>query len=169
MRRAIVAIAGTVAGLVLLLSFKTHPTTAVTSPPAAVSTPTATTKTAATTTQATTTGPKKKTIPAAAKTVTGQVAARSLVDHTVEQRPEAAVAGERVVGVGQLRVLVPQLGELLDHLRVLLAPRDDLLDRLRQVGDVDHRNAGIRRPQAGRQRDAGDQPLDEPHAAFLSC
>ena len=73
MRRAIVAIAGTVAGLVLLLSFKTHPTTAVTSPPAAVSTPTATTKTTATTTQATTTAPKKKTIPTAAKTVTGQV------------------------------------------------------------------------------------------------
>src|SRR4051794_6495465 len=80
MRRAIVAIAGTVAGLVLLLSFKTHPTTAVTTPPAAIGTTTTTTTTApaATTTTntsaatSTATTPKKKTS-TAAKTVTGQV------------------------------------------------------------------------------------------------
>jgi hypothetical protein len=38
MRRALLAVSGTVVGLVLLLSFKTHPA-AVTSPPAALGTP----------------------------------------------------------------------------------------------------------------------------------
>lgn len=77
MRRAILAVAGTVAGLFLLLSFKTHPTTAVTTPPPAIGTTTTTTA-APTTTMATTTAtkataaPKKKTS-TAAKTVTGQV------------------------------------------------------------------------------------------------
>ena len=37
MRRVILAIVGTVAGLVVLLSFKTHSTSAVTTPPAAIS------------------------------------------------------------------------------------------------------------------------------------
>jgi uncharacterized protein with FMN-binding domain len=79
-RRAIFALAGTVAGLVLLLSFKTHPTTAVTTPPAAIGTTATATTTAAapTTTTPTTTAakataaPKKKTS-TAAKTVTGAV------------------------------------------------------------------------------------------------
>jgi FMN-binding domain len=39
MRRALFAVSGTVVGLVLLLSFKTHPT-AVSTPPAALGTPT---------------------------------------------------------------------------------------------------------------------------------
>jgi uncharacterized protein with FMN-binding domain len=77
MRRAIVAIAGTVAGLVLLLSFKTHPTTAVTTPPAAIgTTTTATTAAPATTTTAATrtaAAPKKKKTSTAAKTVTGRL------------------------------------------------------------------------------------------------
>jgi uncharacterized protein with FMN-binding domain len=40
MRRAALAIVSTAIGLVLLLSFKTHPASSVASPPAAVSTPT---------------------------------------------------------------------------------------------------------------------------------
>jgi uncharacterized protein with FMN-binding domain len=71
MRRATVAIAGTVAGLVLLLSFKTHPTTAVTAPPAPIGT-TTTTTTTTTAPTTTATAPKKKTS-STAKTVTGQV------------------------------------------------------------------------------------------------
>jgi uncharacterized protein with FMN-binding domain len=39
MRRALLALASTIAGLVMLLSFKTHPT-AIATPPAALSTPT---------------------------------------------------------------------------------------------------------------------------------
>ena len=39
MRRVILAVASTVAGLVLLLTFKTHGTSAVSSPPAAIGTP----------------------------------------------------------------------------------------------------------------------------------
>ena len=39
MRRALFAVSGTVVGLVMLLSFKTHPA-AVTTPPAALGTPT---------------------------------------------------------------------------------------------------------------------------------
>jgi uncharacterized protein with FMN-binding domain len=76
-RRAVFAIAGTVAGLVLLLSFKTHPTTAVTTPPAAIGTTTTTTAAAPTTTATTTTAKataapkKKKKTSTAAKTVTG--------------------------------------------------------------------------------------------------
>jgi uncharacterized protein with FMN-binding domain len=38
MRRALLAVSGTIAGLVMLLSFKTHPAT-VTTPPAALGTP----------------------------------------------------------------------------------------------------------------------------------
>ena len=41
MRRAILAIASTVAGLVLLLTFKTHSTSGGAAPPAAISTPSA--------------------------------------------------------------------------------------------------------------------------------
>ena len=41
MRRVILAIASTVAGLVLLLTFKTHSTSGVSTPPAAISTPSA--------------------------------------------------------------------------------------------------------------------------------
>jgi uncharacterized protein with FMN-binding domain len=75
MRRAILAIAGTVAGLVLLLSFKTHPTTAVTTPPAAIgatATAAPTTTTSTTTATKATAAPKKKTS-TVAKTVTGRV------------------------------------------------------------------------------------------------
>lgn len=77
MRRAIFALAGTVAGLVLLLSFKTHPTTAVTTPPAAIGTTTTaaapTTTTPTTTAAKATAAPKKKKTSTAAKTVTGAV------------------------------------------------------------------------------------------------
>lgn len=41
MRRALLALTGTVTGLVMLLSFKTHPAATVTTPPAALSTPAA--------------------------------------------------------------------------------------------------------------------------------
>src|SRR5690349_1041021 len=68
MRRAIAAVVGTVAGLVLLLSFKTHGTAAVSTAPATPAT--RTTATAATTTAPTTTASRKTT---STKTVTGDV------------------------------------------------------------------------------------------------
>lgn len=68
MRRAIAAIAGTIAGLVLLLSFKTHAPAALGTPPAAVSSAGTSPSTATTTAT-----PRKAASVAGTKTVAGSV------------------------------------------------------------------------------------------------
>jgi uncharacterized protein with FMN-binding domain len=76
MRRVILAVASTVAGLILLLSFKTHSTIALTTPPAVVSTPsTTTTTTAAAASRRSTSSSSGGTTPATTKTVAGDVSA----------------------------------------------------------------------------------------------
>jgi uncharacterized protein with FMN-binding domain len=76
MRRVILAVASTVAGLILLLSFKTHSTIALTTPPAVVSAPsTTTTTTAAAASRRSTSSSSGGTTPATTKTVAGDVSA----------------------------------------------------------------------------------------------
>jgi uncharacterized protein with FMN-binding domain len=77
MRRVILAVASTLAGLILLLSFKTHSTTALTTPPTVVSAPstTTTTTTAAAASRRSTSSSSGGTTPATTKTVAGDVSA----------------------------------------------------------------------------------------------
>ena len=70
MRRAQFAVSGTVVGLVMLLSFKTHPA-AVTTPPAALGTPTPDTAGGASPSPTSAPG---STAPGGSKTVTGEAA-----------------------------------------------------------------------------------------------
>jgi uncharacterized protein with FMN-binding domain len=70
MRRVILAIVSTAAGLVLLLTFKTHSTSAISTPPAAISSPNGATSPASATPSAGSTGGSS----AGARTVTGAAA-----------------------------------------------------------------------------------------------
>jgi uncharacterized protein with FMN-binding domain len=70
MRRALLAVSGTVVGLVMLLSFKTHPA-AVSNPPAALGTPTPDTTGGASTTPSSTAGSAAS---GGSRTVTGEAA-----------------------------------------------------------------------------------------------
>lgn len=81
MRRVILAIVGTAAGLVALLSFKTHSTSAAATPPAAISgtsgqasAPAATPSASSSSGSSASTGSSPSSIAGAAKTVTGTVA-----------------------------------------------------------------------------------------------
>jgi uncharacterized protein with FMN-binding domain len=71
MRRVILAVAGTVASLVLLLSFKTHGTAAIGTPPGAVSTGTARSTTSSTSSSAGSSTGASSTA-SATRTITGQ-------------------------------------------------------------------------------------------------
>ena len=78
-----------------------------------------------------------------------QIATRRLIRNTVEQPAHRAIARHGIVGFPQLRNLLYLISDLFDHLRVLLHPRHDLLNLLRQTGHIGNGNL---RPSRWRER-----------------